>query len=146
MDGHKIHINKQTRTLRFRGKDVLLAQGAMPAGRSLLHALLFDRDEAAVCVGAAFALRHEFEGANADKAPSPGVVSEWLDREPGKYRELERAVLRAAEDHYVARERIRRGDLTGEVPAATTMTPSPNTSPSTELPVDGDSTPSLSLD
>lgn len=146
MDGHKIHINNRTHTLRFRGKDILAAQAVLPGGKSLMHALAVDRDMAAVCVGAAFAMRHEFEGSKDNKAPSPTVIADWIDREPAKFRDLEIAVLRAAEDHYVAINRLSRGDLTGEAPPATTTTSSPNGSPSTASLAVGDSTPPSSLD
>lgn len=130
-EGHRIHLNGHTRTLVFRGRDVIDAQAMMPGNRSLLVALAVDRDEAAVCVGAAFAMRHEYEGAKEDnKAPGPKTISEWLDREPAKFRELEIAVLRAAEDHYVARGKLRRGDLTGEAQPAPSQKTSPSTSSS----------------
>ncbi|HEY1100254.1 MAG TPA: hypothetical protein VGF99_15055 [Myxococcota bacterium] len=133
MEGHKIHLNRQTRTLKFRGKDVIDAQAALPGGKSLLIALAVDRDEAAVCIGAAFAMRHEFEATNSkDKAPGPKTISEWLDREPEKYRELELAVLRAAEDHYIGRGKLNRGDLTGEAQPAPPSTSAPSGTDSTD--------------
>jgi hypothetical protein len=144
-DGHRIHLNGQTRVLRFRSKDIIAAQAVLPGNKSLLQALAFDRDMSAVCVGAAFALRHEHEGKN-NKAPGPATIADWLDREQGKFRELEMCVLRAAEDHYVAMDRLSRGDLTGEAQPATSTTPSPSTSSSTASPGDGGSTPNSSND
>lgn len=143
MEGHKIHLNQQTRTLKLRTKDVLAAQALLPNGKSLLQALAVDCDAMAVCIGAAMAMRHEYK--DPKKAPSPSMIADWIDREPKKFRELEMAVFRAAEDHYVAIDRLERGDLTGEVPPATTPS-SPDGSTSSALPGDGVSTPISSDD
>lgn len=144
MEGHKIHINNQTHTIKLRSKDVIVAQAQMPGGKSLLQALaLGDRDMAAVCIGFAAGIRHEYEGQKNNKAPGPATIADWFDREPAKYREAEIAVLRAAEDHYVTIGRLDRGDLTGEARPATTP-PSPAGSPSFASPADGSSTPTSS--
>lgn len=144
-EGHRIHLNGQTRTILFRSKDIIAAQALLPGNKSLLQALAFDRDMTAVCVGAACGLRHEYQGRD-NKAPGPATIADWIDREPAKFRDLEMCVLRAAEDHYVSLERLNRGDLTGEAQPATSTTPSPNTSSSTGSPDAGASTPSSSND
>ena len=146
MAEHKIHLNNQTHVLRFRGKDVIGAQALMPGNKSLLSALASDRDMAAVCIGAAFAVRHEYEGKNKEKAPGPSTIADWLDREPHKFRELEDAVLAAAEDHYVAQGKLSRGDLTGEAQPAPATTSTPSGSTSTASPAAGDSTQVSSSD
>jgi hypothetical protein len=143
-EGVKIHIGGQTRTLRLRQSDVIAFQALIPWNATLLQALARNRDVAAIATATACALRHESEGKGKDKKISPSVVCAWLDREPGKYRELEDAVLTVAEAHYVAQGVLDVGDLTGEVPPATTTPPSPAGSPSSASPAGGSSSPSSS--
>ena len=58
------------------------------------EALTLHRDTGTVAICAAAAFRH------ADDKISPKRVCGWLDREPGKLKELEAKLLQAAEAHY----------------------------------------------
>lgn len=146
-EGIQVHIGAQTRTLRLRHSDILLAQTLLPGNVSPWEALVRSRDVAAVTIIAACALRHECEGKGKDKTISARTVCGWLDREPSKYRELEDAVLAVAEAHYVAIGHLSPGDLTGEAQPASGKTPqSPAGSASSALPAGGSSTLSASED
>lgn len=99
-----IHIGGQTRSLKFTSEAILVAQSLLPGKMTVREALTLYRDTGTVAICAAAGLRHE------DDKVSPKRVCGWLDREPGKLRELEAALLRAAEAHY------RHGGLLDEDP------------------------------
>lgn len=89
-----IHIGGQTRGLKFTSEAILVAQSLLPGKMTVREALTLYRDTGTVAICAAAAFRH------ADDKVSPKRVCGWLDREPGKLRELEAKLLQAAEAHY----------------------------------------------
>lgn len=143
LEGKPLHIAGKTRLLRVRNQDVLVAQSLLPGHQSPLEALVRSRDMAAIATLLACALRHEAEGKGKDKKVGPITVCGWLDDEPGRYREVEDAVLEVYEAHYVALGTLNPGDLTGEAQPAKTA-PSPAGSISSASAGDGASTPSSS--
>ena len=129
LEGIPIHIGGRTRHLKLTSEAMLVAQSLLPGNMTIAQALSQYRDTGTVAIVAAAALRHESKGK---ERISPLHVCRWLDHEQGKYPELERAVLAAAERHYVAVGLLKPGELSGEegedAPAGTPSSPAGSTS------------------
>lgn len=98
MDGVQIHIGRQTRELRFGIKGVQMAERFLD-GPDLQTATMSNRLTFSACCQIAAAGFSTY-GDGGVKI-TPPQVERWVENEPKKLVELERAVIRAVSLHLV---------------------------------------------